>query len=97
MPKVARLNDRCEGICYGHSSPIPMIGKITTGTEVFRLEDLPVARIGDIVTGDCGHTGVIVTGGSFELENQKVARVGDSFTGVYVGVIVEGSTSMELD
>ena len=98
MPRVARIGDGWEGICCCHPPIpcIPMTGEITSGNTDHESGGSPIARIGDTVTGACGHTGVIDSGAStHESGGSKVARVGDSTTGCLIGEIVEGNPTHE--
>jgi uncharacterized Zn-binding protein involved in type VI secretion len=55
---------------------------------------LGVARIGDIVLGDCGHTGVLVNGSSTVFANGiGLSRLSDTFEGCFEGVLVTGSSN----
>lgn len=95
MIPVARVGDVCVGTCAGHppSPPIPMSGKILTGSGTTMIEGKPVARVGDTVMGDCGHTGTIVKGSSATVADGKpVARIGDSVSGVFTATIVAGAS-----
>ena len=91
MPKpVARIGDIGIGICKCHDN-IRMTGKIIKGDNTRVDLNSPVARIGDTVLADCGHTGVIVTGNFKHVDaNSPIARVGDRFEGCFTGVIITG-------
>lgn len=92
MRGIARLDDRTTGICYCHTSPIQVGGKIVTGSDDVLTNGRKTARVGDTVLADCGHTGIIVTGKDDQFANDmKVARLDDEFEGCYIGHIIEAS------
>lgn len=91
---IARIGDTCSGICShpSHIIPLPMIGKIISGSSKTMFEGRGAARIGDVVMTGCGHTGNIVTGSSALLcEGSPIAKVGDKVAGFFVAVIISGS------
>ena len=88
---IARIGDPVFGFCS--IDEIPIGGVIQSGASKTYCEGARVARVGDVVLSDCGHTGTIVSGAtSVYAEGNKVARVNDSFSGVYSGTIT-GSAS----
>ena len=92
MPGVARVTDRTHGTCYGHKTPISVGGTIVSGDGTVNAESLPIARIGDVVQADCGHTSVIVTGSPKTFASGiSVARLGDNVSGIYVATIISAS------
>lgn len=92
MTQVARMNDIGSGICTGHESPIPMTGVIIASASKVLCDGLPVALQGDIVQGNCGHTGTLTASTAvLEVEGKRAVRVGDSFSGTFSGTIVSGS------
>lgn len=94
MPEVARIGDTGVGTCCCHP-PIPCIGMtgvVASGAGTVNAESSNVARLGDIVLGNCGHTGIIVSSsGTVTAEGALIARLGDSFTGCFSGTIVTGA------
>lgn len=94
MPRpVARIGDVCVGICYCHKRPRPMVGHIISGNpkHLDQNHNPPLSRIGDIVLGACGHTGVIITGNFKAIDlGSPYAHIGDIFTGCFCGVIITG-------
>lgn len=93
MIPVARIGDVCMGICFGHFPPIPMSGKIITGSVTTIVEGRPVARMGDVVMADCNHTGTIVKGSSAaSIDGRPVARIGDDVAGVFTAKIITGAS-----
>jgi uncharacterized Zn-binding protein involved in type VI secretion len=69
-----------------------MAGVIVASEGVVFADNMPVARVGDIVVGGCGHIGIIVSGaGVVYADGIQTARVGDSFVGCFSGTIVSGS------
>jgi len=92
MAKIARLTDLFDGICTCHSTPIPMKGTIVTASENVKINGLGVARLTDVVLGQCGHTGKIVSASeNMNANGLGIARVGDAVDGCLKGVIVTGS------
>jgi uncharacterized Zn-binding protein involved in type VI secretion len=95
MLGVARVTDRTDGTCRhrSHKYPVKVGGTIIVGDPVTFADGLPVARIGDTVMADCGHTSVIVTGSpSTKATNIPFARLGDSVNGDYVATIISASS-----
>lgn len=92
---VARIDDRCWGICYhpSHLSPITIGGKIIGhAADCFADGGRAIARVGDEVLTDCGHEGTIATGSDGVLvESKAMARMGDSVTGYYIATITTSS------
>jgi len=92
MPGVARIGDRTEGRCSCHSSTRNVGGTIETGSPTRFVNERAVARDGDIVRADCGHTGIIVTFSSdVTADGLGVARLGDTTDGCYVATIITAS------
>lgn len=97
MPELARIGDIGVGYCCAHNGCIQMSGVIVTGAATIIGEGSNAARIGDIVVGNCGHTGTIVTGSSSVIgEGSGLARIGDRFQGTFSGTIVTGAASIEI-
>lgn len=94
---IARVGDRTTGTCYCHPVPINVDGTIITGSTDTFVDNLPVARLGDVVKADCGHTGTIVTSSSSVFcNNLGVARLGDQTSGCYESTIITASTDTFL-
>lgn len=94
---VARLGDITIGKCrHPLCAALPVVyGKIVTVSPNKNANTRGVARIGDIVLCENGHTGTIITGDArLRTNNRDTARVGDQFYGVYEGVILTGSPSI---
>ena len=80
------------GTCYCHDSPISVGGKIISASETRFVNGKGVARLGDTVQADCGHTGKIISAKETEfVDDRGVARLGDNFNGCYVGKIISAS------
>lgn len=82
------------GTCYhpDHDHPVPMTGTIITGSPVKSITGLGAGQVGDIVMGNCGHIGILVTGSPRVTASGKgQCTVGSNFTGDFVGVIVTGA------
>ena len=79
MRGVARLGDKTIGRCTCHKDPIEnMPGHIVSASPDTYADHLGVARLGDIILADCGHTAKIITSSSVSFANQLgVARLGD--------------------
>ena len=100
MPKAARINDIGIGQCCdsSHNGCIQMKGRIISGASQMLIENNAPARCGDIVIGDCGHTGIIIgCSTNYIIENNGIARIGDSFSGAFSGIIVTGASQMEVN
>lgn len=94
MPKVSRVTDRWTGICCCHPPfpCIPMGGKIIVGSSDSKSTGLANGRISDMVIGDCGHTGKIVTGSGSNITNTLgKATIGSQVTGCTIGKVITGS------
>lgn len=77
---VARLNDLTDGICYdpSHLVPLPIGGRIITASGNTTDNNRPVARLGDTVLADCGHTSIIITAAPTVTTNSRgTARIND--------------------
>jgi uncharacterized Zn-binding protein involved in type VI secretion len=93
---VARLDDRTFGTCSdpSHRSPIQVGGKIITASSNVSANNIPVARLGDTVLTDCGHTSLIITASSNTDTNNQAgtARLGDLIgAGPYSATIITSS------
>ena len=100
MPSVARIGDIGIGQCCdsSHNGCIQMSGRIISGASQMSVENSPPARCGDIVLGNCGHTGVIVScSPNYIVENNGIARIGDSFVGTFSGILVTGALTVEVN
>jgi len=96
MPRVARITDMWTGICCCHTGCIAMTGRIISGNPIHESGSLKVARLTDMVIGNCGHPGKIVTGAPKHNSSAlAVARVTDLVTGCIIGKIVTGNTIHE--
>ena len=89
---IARLGDRTHGQCSCHTSTITTGGTIVTASTDTTVNGMVVARLGDIVLADCGHTGTIVTCSQTNTCNGLgIARLGDKTQGCYVATIITAS------
>ena len=94
MRGVARLGDCTHGICYAHSTPIKVSGKIISASSDTYCDTLGIARLGDTVLAECGHTGTIISASENALCNDLgIARLGDNIAGKYVATIISASTT----
>ncbi len=97
MPNDARIGDIGIGLCHCHDSPdiIPMSGPLITGLFSVRSNKQPTSRLMDVVMGNCGHTGIMITASSsVRAGGINSSRLGDSFTGCFKGTIVTGSSNV---
>jgi uncharacterized Zn-binding protein involved in type VI secretion len=78
---VARLGDLTYGECSdeSHNKPLNIKGKIITASPNIKSDNRPVARLGDMVMSDCGHTSKIITASPNTSGNTKggIARLAD--------------------
>jgi len=90
--KIARIGDRTHGTCNAHNGSITVDGTIITGSEKTIVEGSPVARLGDTVLADCGHTSYIITAAQKTSNGQGIAAIGDSVgNGPYTATITTGA------
>lgn len=94
---VARLADLTDGVCYHpvHLVPLPIGGKIITASGDTIDNNRPVARLGDTVLADCGHTSIIITAAPTVTTNSRgTARLNDLVgSGPYIARIITASTN----
>ena len=89
---IARVGDKCRGVCTSHVVPQTVDGVIVSGCSSSSLNGRQIARVGDKVRSDCGHEGIIITGSPTAFfEGRQHARLGDSFKGEYSGTIISAS------
>lgn len=94
MRGSARLNDQTIGDCSVHGENIK--GKIVSASSNIEINGRGLARLGDRVEAECGHTAYIITASSTEDPNNKLGtarlndKVGDS---PYTGKIITASTN----
>jgi uncharacterized Zn-binding protein involved in type VI secretion len=93
MSGTARLGDRTIGVCSAHRVPITVGGTIVTASTDTLVNGRGVARLGDLVQTDCGHTSSIITAsGDSSANNKGVARLNDSIgAGPYIATIITAS------
>jgi uncharacterized Zn-binding protein involved in type VI secretion len=95
MLPVSKMRDMAIGICTGHKFPISTIGYIMSTCSTVLVKGVPIARQNDIVLTPCGHIGYIVSASpTITAQGIGVARVGDTVSGVFNGVIIQGSGSV---
>ena len=93
----SRLTDVGVGICCCHSQPPCQgtVGMLVTAAANINDENLPSARMTDIVLHGCGHVGIVVTGAAnINDENQPSARLSDAYVGCVTGVLVTGAATV---
>lgn len=91
---VARLGDVTFGKCYKHGAPLEITGRIISASPNTYCDNLGIARLGDTVISDCGHTGTIVSASQVtNCNNLGVARLGDNVHGDYIATIISASTT----
>lgn len=98
MRGSARLGDEVSGRCFGHAGGPVFKGVIVTASSNVKVNDRPIARIGDKVNLECGHKAVIVGASSDVKSNDRQnARLGDAVSGdgvVYQGEIITASSNV---
>lgn len=99
MINVARETDQTQGNCSAHDGNPSRNGTVGPCSQsVVLVNGLKCARIGDIVTASCGHTGVITTGAlKVYVQGILVATYGSFFTGTYYGTIIGGSPTVFVE
>lgn len=89
---IARVGDETTGVCSVHGQ---QTGKIVTGSTSVFCETVAVARKGDTVLANCGHTGVIDSSSDNTFaQGNAIARQGDGFSGTYSGTIAKSSNTV---
>ncbi len=94
MPGIARVGDIWSGRCCCHDDPtcIRMSGPIVTSSSNVNANSRGIARLNDIVMGNCGHKGYIATcSPNINCNGIGVARCGDAVAGCSIGRIVKCS------
>ena len=98
MRGIARLGDSTFGTCYSHTNPILVGGTIISGSTDHACNGRHVARLGDTVLANCGHTAIIVSASTnTDCNNRGVARLGDSTAGAYVATIISASVDSDCN
>ena len=97
MRGAARLNDKTFGVCShpSHTIPINIGGKIVSASGNIECNGRPLARLGDKVLSDCGHTSKIISASTSEDPNNKrgTARLNDKVgNGPYKAKIISASS-----
>lgn len=97
MRGTARLGDRTVGTCSVHPGTIG--GTIITASEDVGANTRGVARLGDTVLADCGHTALIITAAGLTKANSRgFARLSDLVQGPqYKGTIITCSQDVAGD
>lgn len=73
--------DIATGTCYSHKSPRSVNGPVATTQTLCTISGLPAVVEGDIVSFNCGHTGICVATASItKIQGKKVVRDGDPVT-----------------
>lgn len=93
MPPAARVSDMhtCPMVNPG---PVPHVGGpiLPPGASTVLIENLPAARVGDMVTCAGPPDTIVVGSSSVMIAGMPAARVGDSTA--HGGVIVAGSATV---
>jgi uncharacterized Zn-binding protein involved in type VI secretion len=98
MRGFARVDDLCTGRCSKHKNPITVDGVIVGGSVGSSSDGRAMARVGDLIKANCGHTGFIDSGVSnITSDGIPMARINDTFSGDYTGTIVGGSTTVGIE
>ncbi len=76
---VARIGDKTIGTCHCHNPELTNVkGTIVTGSPDHTCDSFGIARLGDTILADCGHTAKIITASTVRFVNGRgVARLGD--------------------
>lgn len=93
MPGIARVGDTAAGTCSSHKNPQSVTGIITTGYADGTCDDKSIARVGDTVTFNCGHTGIITSGAQYSTAGDISIAVLGSTVGPGTGNITATITS----
>lgn len=91
---VATFGSIGVGICShpDHSPSINQSGIVIGGAPTVRANGLSCGQITNIVLGNDGHVGIIVTSsGRVTADGLGVAFIGSQFVGDFTGTIVTGS------
>lgn len=100
MVGIARKDDRTDGTCFhpSHDPPLSTGGTITTGSSSVSLNGKPIARKGDTVVADCGHSSEITSGSQSVTSaglGEDIARLNDAVgNGPYIASITSASTTV---
>lgn len=92
---AARIGDIGSGTCTGHDPPQAAQGPIITGAGAVLVNNLGIARIGDVVihTGT-PHAGILISGSATVIsEGLGTCRIGSVFSGTFSGTIINGSSN----
>lgn len=88
---VARLGDSTYGVCKIHNKQVS--GIIISASSDSDCNGRGIARLGDTVLADCGHTGTIISASPDTIcNNRGVARLGDNTSGDYIATIISASS-----
>jgi len=94
---AARINDKTIGTCRIHGPNIG--GRIIEASADVKVNGRGVARIGDKVQADCGHTATIITSSpSGDVNDRDIARLNDKVgDSPYTGKISTASDDTALN
>ena len=88
------------GECCCHSNPdcIPMTGYILVGSpNIFSSSQAQARRLTDITIGECGHTGILLTGSNTVFANGiGKALVTSTVHGCNRGIVVQGDVTHDI-
>lgn len=77
---ICRVGDKIEGTCNasGGDHPRSCTGIWETGSEIGMVDGIPIVRVGDTGTTDCGHPFVAITGSLVaECDGRYIVCIGD--------------------
>lgn len=95
MKPASRVTDKATGYCTSHRRTVE--GTITTGQDNVITEGQKQAIVGDTVTFECDHTGLIVTGTTIvKVNNKPAAIIGSLVEGDVNGSIITGATKVNM-
>ena len=96
--RAVRLNDLTTGFCEIHG---PQRGKVVTASGTVYANGRKLARLGDTVRANCGHTGTINASASHVASTTQVGQLNavlnDTFSGIYKGRIVTASEDVFIE
>lgn len=95
MSPVATIGSVTYGVCTCHDTPRTVSGVVISGASTVLAKGRPMAQIGSIVKGSCGHTAIIISGSANVLAlGRSTAYLGSQFKGCYSGTVVSGDAGV---
>jgi len=92
---VAIISSVGVGVCSCHKSPQSTSGTVIQGSGTVLANGMGVARIGDMIVANCGHTGTLIQGsGTVTAEGIGVSALTSMFVGCFTGNIISGANTV---